>query len=237
MGTGGNCSHKRGKSYVTDKEAKLRDRALGRAKELVLMGSHRANKLLKDVQTYHDMPHEILVQKMHQITPPRTGGRYGERPCGNPQCSDYPKPRHIAVGFSSREQQATIISGNEDQRQSPAPSAAGSQAAASSQAARVDAEVDSNWAAPIWSQAEWYEATTPRPENSSPPRNNSPPRNIAAMTPLSIVKTPNETFDNGTPADLFISPHFKKWDLIAVSRREETPADKEDFAQETRRAE
>jgi hypothetical protein len=112
MGTCGACYQKRGKSYVTDKEAKLRDRALGRAKELVQMGAHVAEKLLKDVQTYHDMHNEIVTQKMHQITPPRTGGRYGERPCGNPQCSDCPKPRHIAVGFSSSEQQATIITGN-----------------------------------------------------------------------------------------------------------------------------
>jgi hypothetical protein len=31
MGTCGACCHKRGKSYVRDKEEKLRDRALGRA--------------------------------------------------------------------------------------------------------------------------------------------------------------------------------------------------------------
>jgi hypothetical protein len=84
MGTCGACFHKRGKSYVTEKEAKLRDRALGRSKELVHMGAHGADKLLKDVQTYHDMHHKIVVQKMHQITPRRTGGRYGERPCGSP---------------------------------------------------------------------------------------------------------------------------------------------------------
>jgi hypothetical protein len=67
MGTCGTCCHKGGKSYVTDKEAKLRDRALGRAKELVHMGAHGADKLLKAVQTYHDMRHEIVTQKMHQI--------------------------------------------------------------------------------------------------------------------------------------------------------------------------
>jgi hypothetical protein len=40
MGTCSACCHKRGKSYVTDKEAKLRDRALGWAKELVhIMGA------------------------------------------------------------------------------------------------------------------------------------------------------------------------------------------------------
>jgi hypothetical protein len=99
MGTCGACCHKRGKSYVMDKEAKLRDRALGRAKELVHMGAHGADKLLKDVQTYHDMHHEIVTLKMHQITPPRNRGRYGERPCENPQCSECPKPRHISIFY------------------------------------------------------------------------------------------------------------------------------------------
>jgi hypothetical protein len=58
MGTCGACCHKRGKMYVTGKEAKLRDRALGRAKELVHMGAHGADKLLKNVQTYHNMQHD-----------------------------------------------------------------------------------------------------------------------------------------------------------------------------------
>jgi hypothetical protein len=219
MGTCGACCHKRGKSYVTEKEAKFRDRALGRAKELVHMGAHGADKLLEDVQTYHDMHNEIVVQKMHQITPPRTGGRYRERPCGNPQCSECPKPRHIAVGFSSSKQKATIISENEDRGPSPAP------LAASSPTAGIDAELDSNWAAPIWSQAEWDKARTPSPANSSPPRS------IAARmpTPMRIVETPNDPFDNATPDDLFISPHLRKWDPIANGRQEETPEDKEDF--------
>jgi hypothetical protein len=91
MGTCGACCHKGGKSYVRDKEKKLRDRALGRAKELVHMKAHGADKLLEDVQTYHDMHNKIVVQKMHQIMPPRTGGRYAERPCGNPQCGDCKK--------------------------------------------------------------------------------------------------------------------------------------------------
>jgi hypothetical protein len=47
MGTCRACCHKRGKSYVTDKEAKLRDRALGRAKKLMHMGAHKAEKLLQ----------------------------------------------------------------------------------------------------------------------------------------------------------------------------------------------
>jgi hypothetical protein len=86
MGKCGACCHKRRKSYITDKEVKLRDWALGRAKELVHMGAHGADKLLKDVQIYHDMHHEIVTQKMHQITPSLNGGRYGEKPCENPQC-------------------------------------------------------------------------------------------------------------------------------------------------------
>jgi hypothetical protein len=72
MGTCGACCHRKGKSYVRDKEAKLRDCALGRAKELVHMKAHGAEKLLEDVQTYHDMHEEIMVQKMHLTTPPRT---------------------------------------------------------------------------------------------------------------------------------------------------------------------
>jgi hypothetical protein len=79
MGTCGACCHKCGKSYVTDKEAKLRDRALGQAKEIVHIGAHGADKLLQEVKTYHDMHHKIVTQKMHQITPPRKGGRYGEK--------------------------------------------------------------------------------------------------------------------------------------------------------------
>jgi hypothetical protein len=219
MGTCGACCHKRWKSNVTEKEAKLRDQALGRAKELVHMGAHGADKLLEVVQTYHNMHNEIVVQKMHQITSTRIGGRYGERLCGNPQCSECPKPRHIAVGFSSSEQKVTIISKNVDRGPSPAPSAA------SSPTAGVDAEVDSNWAAPVWSQAEWHKAKTPIQENSSPTRS------IAARTPTPprIVETPNEPFDNARPDDLFISPHLRKWDPIKDGRPEETPEDKEDF--------
>jgi hypothetical protein len=56
-----------------------------------------------------------------------------------------------------------------------------------------------------------------------------PPRRIAAMTPLRIVATPSNLFNNGTPANLFISPHFKKWDPIADDRQEKTPVDKEDY--------
>jgi hypothetical protein len=102
------------------------------------MGAHGADKLLEDVQTYHDMHNEIVVQKMHQITPPCTRERYGERPCGNPQCAECPKPGLIAVGFSSSEQKVTIISENEARGPSPDP------LAASSPTAGVDKEADSS---------------------------------------------------------------------------------------------
>jgi hypothetical protein len=69
---------------------------------------HGGDKLLQDVQTYHDMHHEIINMKMHQITPPRNGGKYGEKPCENPQCSECPKPRHLAVRYSSSSQAATV---------------------------------------------------------------------------------------------------------------------------------
>jgi hypothetical protein len=139
MGTCGACSQKRGKTYVRDKEDKLRDWALGRAKELVHMGAHGAGKLLEDVQTYHDMHNKIVVQKMHQIMPPRTGGRYAERPCGNPQCDECPKPQHIAVGFSSSKQKATIISEDEARGTSPNPLSA-----ASSPTFGIDREADNS---------------------------------------------------------------------------------------------
>jgi hypothetical protein len=92
MGTCGACYHKQEKKYVTDKEAMLRGRALGRAKELVHMGAPGADKLLQDVQTYHDMHHEINKMKMHQKTLPGSRGRYGEKPCENQQCSSCAKP-------------------------------------------------------------------------------------------------------------------------------------------------
>jgi hypothetical protein len=63
MGTCGACCHKKGKSYVREKEAKLRDRALSRAKELVHMKAHGAEELLQDVQTYHDMHHRSWYRR------------------------------------------------------------------------------------------------------------------------------------------------------------------------------
>jgi hypothetical protein len=139
MGTCGACCHRKGKSYVRDKEAKLRDRVLGRAKELVHMKAHGADKLLEDVQTYHDMHEEIVVQKMHQITPPSTDGAFAERPCGNPQCGKCKKPRHITVGFCNAKQKATII--NADSKVDVV----------------SDVDAESNFAAPIHPQAKWEE--------------------------------------------------------------------------------
>jgi hypothetical protein len=110
MGTCGACCHKKGKSYVREKEAKLRDRALGRAKELPHMKAHGAEELLQDVQTYHNMHEEIVVQKMHQVTPPRSGGAFADMSCGNPQCrkGNCRQPRHNTVGFSSATQSVKI---------------------------------------------------------------------------------------------------------------------------------
>jgi hypothetical protein len=170
MGTCGACCHKRGKNYVTEKDAKLRDRALGRAKKLVHMGAHGADKLLEDVQTYHYMHNKIVVQKMHQITPPRTRGRYGERPCGNPQCAECPKLRHIAVRFSSSKQKATIISENEARGPSPDPSAA------SLPTAGVDEEADSS------------------PPRSIAPRTPSPPRIVKTPNDPFDNATPDDLF-------------------------------------------
>jgi hypothetical protein len=189
MGTCGACCHKGGKSYVRDKEKKLRDRALGRAKELVHMKAHGADKLLEDVQTYHDMHNKIVVQKMHQIMPPRTGGRYAERSCGNPQCGDCKKPRRIAVWFSYNEQKATII-----REPLPIPPSA-----ASLPSLGMDRDADSS------------------PPRSIAARTPSPPRSITARTPWppTIVETPNDPFANNATNALFISPHLGKWDPIA----------------------
>jgi hypothetical protein len=181
------------------------------------MGAHGADKLLKDVQSYHDMHHEIVTQKMHQITPPRTEGKYGEKPCGNPQCSECPKPRHIAVGFSKSRQEATILRGsrqtngqqNEERSSSPAPSAASSQAAASLQAAANS----------------WIEERS----SSQAAADSSPPRQIAALPPPRIVAAPSELFNNDTPDDLIISPHIRKWDPIANGSLDKPPVDNVDY--------
>jgi hypothetical protein len=110
-----------------------------------------------------------VVQKMHQITP-RTGGRYAERPCRNPQCSECQKPRHIAVGFSSNAQKATIISENEAREPSPNPSSA-----ASSPTLGIDGEAHNSLPRSI-------AARTPSPpriaETPNDPFDNTSPDNL-----------------------------------------------------------
>jgi hypothetical protein len=179
------------------------------------MGAHGADKLLKDVQTYHDMHHEIVMLKMHQITPPRNRGRYGERPCENPQCSECPKPRHISIGFSNSRQEATILRGKrqtddqqlEEQSLSPTLSAANSGSRQTNEQHILE-------------------------RSSSPPAaDSSLPMQIAALTPPRFVTAPSELFDNNKPADIFISPYIPriwKWDLIANGMLEKPPVDNVD---------
>jgi hypothetical protein len=114
----------------------------------------------------------------------------------------------MPVGFSNAEQKATIMAG-----------------------ADREVEADSNWAAPIYPQAEWDEASEGASERAnsslprsiaartpSPQRSPSPPRSIATSTPSppTVVETPNNPFaDNDTNADaLFISPPLGNWDPI-----------------------
>jgi hypothetical protein len=49
------------------------------------------------------------------------------------------------------------------------------------------------------------------------------------MAPPMLVAAPSDLFNNGTPAYLFISPHFKKWDPIADDRKVKKPADNADY--------
>jgi hypothetical protein len=190
MGTCGACCHRKGKSYLRDKEAKLRDRALGRAKELVHMKAHGAEKLLEDVQTYHDMHEEIVVQKMHQVTPPRSDGAFADKSCGNPQCRNCRQPRHNTVGFCSATQTAKII--------------------------KNDA-AEGNFADPLHNKeadAKRSEQSAERNEQSerasmlSSPmssRTPSPPRNIAARMPLppTVIEAKNDPFtSNADPLQI-----------------------------------
>jgi hypothetical protein len=192
MGTCSACCHKRGKSYVTDKEAKLRDRALRQAKELGHMGAHGADKLWQDVQTYHDMHHEIVTQKMPQITPPRNGGRYGERPCKNPQCPECPKPRHMAFGFSSSRQEATLLRGSrQTDKQTEERSSLPQPSASDSGSRQTDQQIEEQ-------------------SLSLPAADSSPPRQIAAVTPPKVVTAPSDQFDSNKLANIFISPHIPK---------------------------
>jgi hypothetical protein len=180
------------------------------------MGAHGADKLLKDVQTYHDMHHEIVTQKKHQMTPPRIRGKYGERPCKNPQCSECPKPRHISVSFSNSRQEATILRGSrqtneqqlEERSSLPTPSAANS-----------------------WSK--YTDKQQIKEQILSPPAAaSSPPRQIAALTQPRVVAAPSKLFDNNKPANIFISPHIpriRKWDLIVNGMLEKPPVDNVDY--------
>jgi hypothetical protein len=186
MGTCGACCHRKGKSYVRDKEAKLRDRALGRAKELVHMKNHGAEKLLEDVQTYHNMHEEIVVQKMHQVTPLRSGGAFADKLCGNPQCrkGNCRQPRHDTVGFCSATQTAKI---NDDAEGNIAP-----------RMLTERSEQSKLFADPLLltkrsKQSEQSEQPSEQPSKQSEQskrsipissRTPSPPRQIAARTPL-----------------------------------------------------
>jgi hypothetical protein len=68
-------------------------------------------------------------------------------------------------------------------------------------------------------------------ERSSLPvsADSSPPRKIAALTPLRIVAAPSNLFNKDTPANLFISPHIRKWDPIVNGRLEKTLVDNVDY--------
>jgi hypothetical protein len=183
------------------------------------MGAQGAEKLLQDVQTYHDMHHKIVTQKMHQKTPPRNGGKYEERPCKNPQCSECPKPRHLAVGLSSSRQERTILDnpvqlallrGNqqvEEKSSSPPPAADSSSIRSSSH------QIEER--------------------SSSPPAaDSSPPRQIGALTPPRVVTAPSKLFDNNKPAKIFITPHIPKirnWNPIANGMLDKLPVDNVDF--------
>jgi hypothetical protein len=226
MGTCGACCHRKEKSYVRDKEAKLRDRALGRAKELVHMKAHGAEKLLDDIQTYHDMHEEIVVQKMHQVTPPRTDRAFADRPCVNPQCGKCPKSRHNTVSFCSAPQKATIINADSDVD------------AESNFADPIllnkEADAKSYFADPILlnKEAEGREQSKPSmrssssPMSSSPPmssatRTPSPPRNIAARTlsPPTVIEALNDPFTrNVDPLHI----HMMSWQVDADDEAEET---------------
>jgi hypothetical protein len=174
----------------------------------VHMGAHGADKLLQDVQTNHDMHHEIETQKIQQITPPRIRGKYGKRPCGNPQCSECPKPRHIAVGFSNSRQEATILRGGKQ---------------------TDEQQQEERSSSPAWSAA-----NSGIEEQSSSPTatDSSPPRQIEALPPPRVIAAPSKLFDNNKPADIFISPHIlriQKWDPIANGMLEKPPVDNVDY--------
>jgi hypothetical protein len=170
------------------------------------------------------MHEEIVVQKMHQVTPLRTHGAFADRPCGNPQCRKCLKPRHNTVGFCSATQRATIITndsevdakGNFDD---PI-------------LLNKEADAESNFADPILpnKEAERSEQSerasmlsSSSPMSSSPPvssRTPSPPRNIAARTPWppTVIKAPNDPFTrNVDPLHI----HMMRWQVNADAKAEE----------------
>jgi hypothetical protein len=122
------------------------------------------------------------------------------------------------VGFSNSRQEATILRGsrqtdkqqNEERSSSPAPSAANSGIEEQSSPSAANSGIE---------------------ERSSSPAaaDSSPPRQITALTPPRIVAAPSKLFNNNTPADLFISPHIRKWDPIANGRLENPPVDNVDY--------
>jgi hypothetical protein len=208
MGMCGACCHRKWKSYVRDKEAKLRDRALGRAKELVHMKAHGAEKLLEDVQTYHDMHEEIVVQKMHQVTPPRSDRAFADKSCVNPQCrkENCCQPRHNTVGFCSATQTAKIITNDDAEGNLAAPLILN------------ERSEQSKFADPLLlnkrsEQSERSERSE-RSELSIPmsSRTPSPPRQIAARTPSppTVIGPQNDPFaSNADPLHI----HMMRWQV------------------------
>jgi hypothetical protein len=130
------------------------------------------------VQTYHDMHEEIVVQKMHQVTPPRSGGAFADKSCGNPQCrkGNCCQPRHNTVGFCSATQTAKI---NDDAEGNFAP-----------RMLTERSEQNKLFADPLLltersEQSEQPSEQSVQSERSIPisSRTPSPPRQIAARTP------------------------------------------------------
>jgi hypothetical protein len=126
-----------------------------------------------------------------------------------------PKPRHMAVSFSSSRQEATLLRGSrqtdeqtEERSSSPPPSASNS---GSRQTDQQNEE----------------------PSLLPPAADSSPPRQIAAVTPPIVVTAPSNLFDSNKPANIFISPHIpkpKKWDPIANGMLDTpTPVDNVNF--------
>jgi hypothetical protein len=127
------------------------------------------------------MYEEIVLQKMHQVTPPRSDGAFADKLCGNPQCRNCRQPRHNIVGFCSATQRAKIIT-NDD---------AGGNFADPLLNKEADAERSEQ-------SAERSEQSERASMLSSPmsSRTPSPPRNIAARTPSppTVIEAQNDPF-------------------------------------------